>query len=217
MKVKRQFEIAILLVGLFALAGLAQGSRHKRQSQSGTPGQFDYYVLTLSWAPEFCHSHGDSPECQGGHYGFVVHGLWPQFTTNGYPENCSNAPGLTDPSSMIDIMPDPKLIAHEWTTHGTSSGLDADSYFKLIRQAFASVHVPAKFSAPAQNFSVSPSEVKDSFLQSNSQLSRENMTVSCGNNYLTAVSVCMTKSLAPTACESLRDCRATTIRVPPVR
>jgi len=39
---------------------------------------------------------------------------------------------------------------------------------------------------------------------------------SCSGS-LTAVSVCITKNLEPTACQSLRDCRANTIRVPPVR
>jgi ribonuclease T2 len=43
------------------------------------------------------------------------------------------------------------------------------------------------------------------------------MAVSCGNNYLTAVSMCMSKDLKPMACQNLRDCRANVIRVPPVR
>jgi ribonuclease T2 len=118
---------------------------------------------------------------------------------------------------MTDIMPDPKLVEHEWTTHGTCSGLDAEAYFKLVRQAYNEIHIPAQLSGPAQSFSMTPSEVKDEFLQSNPQLKRENLTVSCGNNYLTAVSVCMTKSLNATACQASRDCRANSIRVPPVR
>jgi hypothetical protein len=31
------------------------------------------------------------------------------------------------------------------------------------------------------------------------------------------VSVCMSKDLQPTACQNLRDCRANTIKVPPVQ
>jgi ribonuclease T2 len=199
----------------------AQSHHHHRnndeQGQSGTPGQFDYYLLTMSWAPEFCHSHGDSPECGGQHFGFVVHGLWPQYTSGGWPQNCSTAPGLADPSKMTDIMPDPSLIAHEWARHGTCSGLDADAYFKLIRRAFASVHVPGRLTAPGQMFLIPPAEVKDEFVQANPQLRAEDMTVSCGNNYLTAVSVCLSKDLQPMACQNLRDCRANKVRVPPVR
>ena len=177
---------------------------------------FDYYVLALSWSPEFCYSHRDKPECQSGHRGFVVHGLWPQFT-NGYPENCSDAAGLADPSKMADLLPDPSLVEHEWKTHGTCSGLDAEAYFKLLRQAFSQIHIPAKLFAPSQESSLTPAQVKDEFLQANRGLAREDLTVSCGNNYLTAVSVCMTKSLEPKACEAMRECRANSIKVPPVR
>lgn len=199
-----------------AEAGSSRRHRSQRESQTGQPGVFDYYVLALSWSPEFCYSHRDKPECQSGHHGFVVHGLWPQYT-NGYPENCSTAAGLADPSKMADLMPDPSLVDHEWKTHGTCSGLDAEAYFKLLRQAFSQIHIPAKMAEPSQEFSITPSQVKDDFLQANRGLAREDITVSCGNNYLTAVSVCMTKSLEPKSCEAMRDCRANSIKVPPVR
>lgn len=172
----------ILMLACCLLGHLqAQSSHHHNnngdQGQTGTPGQFDYYLLTLSWAPEFCHGHGDSPECQGKHFGFVVHGLWPQYTSGGWPQTCSTGPGLADPSTITDIMPDPSLVAHEWAKHGTCSGLDANGYFKAVRQAFTSIHVPAKFSAPSEQFLITPADVKDAFVQANPQLSREDMTV----------------------------------------
>jgi ribonuclease T2 len=207
-----------LLVLLIAVGASASKHHHSNNASQGQPGVFDYYLLTLSWSPEFCHSpaHADKPECQSGHHGFVVHGLWPQYV-NGYPENCSTAPGLADPAEVADIMPDTWLVDHEWKTHGTCSGLDAESYFKLLRQAFMSVKVPSKLAAPQQSFSLPPQDIKSAFVQSNPNLSAEDMTVSCGNNYLTAVSICMTKDLKPTACQNLRDCRANVVRVPPVR
>jgi ribonuclease T2 len=217
MKMSRWLVIIVLAVGYLA-RGEGQSRRHyHNQGQSGTPGQFDYYLLTLSWAPEFCYSHRESPECVGKHFGFVVHGLWPQYTAGGWPQGCSTAPGLADPSTMIDIMPDPSLIAHEWERHGTCSGLDANGYFRLVRQAFASVHVPERLAAPAHFFLLPPAEVKDEFVRANPRLSPDDMTVSCGNNYLTAVSVCFSKDLQPVACQNLRDCRANKIKVPPVR
>jgi ribonuclease T2 len=208
--------IALLLFAVLAAATGFSKHHTRRQAAQGTPGQFDYYLLTLSWSPEFCHSHPDKPECQSGHHGFIVHGLWPQYV-DGYPERCSTTPGLTNPAEMTDIMPDAGLVAHEWSTHGTCSGLDADGYFKVLRQAFASVKMPDRFVAPRQNFSMPPDEIKKEFVQANPNLKPEHMTVSCGNNYLTAVSVCMTKDLKPTACQNLRDCRATGIRVSAVR
>jgi ribonuclease T2 len=206
------FSLLLLIAGA---AGRSKRHRSQRAVQ-GRPGEFDYYVLALSWSPEFCYSHPDKPECQSGHHGFVVHGLWPQYT-DGYPEHCSNAPGLPDPSQLADIMPDTGLVTHEWSTHGTCSGLDAENYFKLLRQAFTSIRIPDRFAAPGHNFSIAPQEVKKEFLQANPNLREEEMTVSCGNNYLTAVSFCMTKDLRPTTCQNLRDCRANVIRVPAVR
>jgi len=207
---------ALLLLALLAAAAGYSKHHGSRPAMPGTPGVFDYYLLTLSWSPEFCHSHADRPECQSGHHGFVVHGLWPQYT-DGYPENCSTASGLLNPAEVADIMPDAGLVNHEWSTHGTCSGLDAESYFKLLRRAFTSVKVPERFKAPRENFSISPQEVKNEFVQANPNLRAEELTVSCGNNYLTAVSLCLTKDLKATACQNLRDCRANVIRVPAVR
>ena len=118
---------------------------------------------------------------------------------------------------MTDIMPDRSLVAHEWATHGTCSGLDADAYFRLLRQAFASVKVPPTLSQPTRMFSIAPQEIKQEFVGANPRLRLENLAVSCGNNYLTGISVCMTKQLQPQACQGLRDCRANVVRVAPVR
>jgi len=210
---KRSRVVTFSVVSLVLVGAAFSQRHHSRRASSGEPGAFDYYLLTLSWSPEFCHSHADKPECQSGHHGFVVHGLWPQYV-DGYPENCSTAPGLANPSEMEDIMPDTGLVAHEWSTHGTCSGLDAESYFRLLRRAFTSIRVPEKFVAARENFLIAPGEVKREFVQASPSFSTEDLTISCGNNYLTAVSLCMTKDLKPTACQNLRDCRANVIRVP---
>jgi ribonuclease T2 len=205
------------LAALSVVAGAAQtsGSHHRNQHPNSQPGVFDFYVLSLSWSPEFCYSHRQSPECQGRHLGFVVHGLWPQFV-DGYPENCSSAPGPSNPASMTDIMPDAGLVEHEWATHGTCSGLDADSYFKLVRQAFGTIKIPSSLVAPQKAFSMTPAQVEQEFVKTNPQLGSRNLAVSCGNNYLTGVSVCLTKTLEPADCSSVQSCRANSIRIPPV-
>src|SRR5215475_9995081 len=194
--------IAVLLTIILIAAGVLLASNRPRQRhhRSGQPGTFDYYVLALSWSPEFCHSHPEKPECESGRFGFVVHGLWPQYV-DGYPEHCSTAPGLRDPSAMTDIMPDESLVAHEWTTHGTCSGLDPDAYFRLVREAFESVKIPSELSNPKRMFSITPEELREQFLAANPRLKAEDMTISCGNNYLTGVSVCFDKELQPRACE----------------
>src|SRR6476659_5472977 len=85
----RQAALAGLMLAALLGAGTAQASRHQRSKSVGEPGQFDYYAMALSWAPAFCATHDDPAECAPGkRYGFVLHGLWPQYVI-GYPQSCS--------------------------------------------------------------------------------------------------------------------------------
>lgn len=180
---------------------------------SQTAAKFDYYVLSLSWSPEYCQGHPSDQQCTADkHFGFVVHGLWPEYSSGGSPQNCSSAPGLRDPSTMLDIMPSLSLIQHEWRTHGTCSGLSADAYFALVRKAFASIQKVTSFAA-----SESPQQVKKDFEKVNPQLQDNELMISCAGNYLYEVEICLSKTLQPMACTAPRDCRARSIRIPPVQ
>jgi len=65
------------LAALLLVAGAAPGQR--RSSSQGAPGQFDYYMLVLSYAPDFCAEPGgqkDPRECGSGrHVGFAIGGV----------------------------------------------------------------------------------------------------------------------------------------------
>ena len=175
---------------------------------------FDYYLLTLSWSPEYCHGHGNSPQCSGGHSGFVVHGLWPQFNSGQWPSDCSRAAGLADPSTMLDIMPDPRLIVHEWARHGTCSGLTANQYFALIRKAYDSIKIPASLVSPSRTSTQSATGIKQLFTEANPAISADDMAISCHNRYLSAVEFCLSKDIQSIACKAARDCNARAIRIP---
>jgi ribonuclease T2 len=188
-----------------------------RSQQTGTPGVFDYYLLTLSWSPEYCYSNSSSIECSGGHhFGFIVHGLWPEFQNGGYPQDCSTAPEPGNASRLLDIMPDPGLIQHEWYTHGTCSGLGA-AYFDLIRRAFTSIKIPPQFRAPTYQQTMGPMQIKAAFERVNPKLQDPDLMIVCSGTYLKGVEICLTRSLSPMACPVARSCTARTIRVPPVR
>ena len=86
-----------------------QERREQRQHQ---PGQFDFYVLALSWSPSFCQASAErgreaAEQCGTARpYSFVVHGLWPQYE-RGFPRACEvPAPRLNRElmSSMLDLM-----------------------------------------------------------------------------------------------------------------
>jgi ribonuclease T2 len=175
---------------------------------------FDYYLLNLSWSPEFCHGHPDATEC-ASHSTFVLHGLWPQNTDGTYPQNCSTEPGPRDPASFSDIYPDAGLLRHEWSTHGTCSGLSPDDFFTAARTAFRSVAIPPTLKQLDQQISMPPEEILSLFTAANPSIPRASLALSCGNNYLTAIEVCLNKSGQPTACGPIRSCRANTVRIPP--
>ncbi len=181
---------------------------------TATSQPFDYYLLNLSWSPEFCHSHPTAPEC-AQHRAFTLHGLWPQRNSGPYLEDCTNAPGPRNPAQYSDIYPDPGLLRHEWKTHGTCSGLSADAFFTLARQAERSVVIPTELTSLDHQTSMPPAQILDLFAKANPSFPRESLALSCGNNYLTAVEVCMSKTLQPTACGAIRTCRANTVRIPP--
>lgn len=178
------------------------------------PQSFDYYLLNLSWSPEFCYSHQNAPEC-GRRTTFVLHGLWPQNSDGSYPQNCSNAPGPANPSQYSDIYPDQGLLEHEWRTHGTCSGLSADAFFTTARAAFQSFTIPPKLAQLNSQISMPPDQILSLVEGSNPSMNASSLALSCGNNFLTAVEVCLDKQLHPIACGPVRSCRARTVRIPP--
>jgi ribonuclease T2 len=189
-----------------------QQARVARGETAAQP--FDYYLLNLSWSPEFCHSHPNATEC-AQHSTFVLHGLWPQNKDGTYPENCSNQSGPRNPTAYGDIYPDAGLLIHEWRTHGTCSGLSPDAFFSLARQAFHSVVIPSALSQLDHQISIPPGQILDLFTAANPSVPRSSLALSCGNNYLTAIEVCLNKNAQPTACGPVRSCRANTVRIPP--
>ncbi len=196
-----------------------------RNGKIGEPGKFDYYLMALSWSPAYCASTGDGrgdPQCAPErNFSFVLHGLWPQYTrsTNGsmWPQFCSGEAGLRDPNTMLDIMPSPNLIRHEWERHGTCSGLGAEGYFSTARKAMQSVKIPVRFVAPKEYMNLSPAQVKKEFLAANPGLPADGISIACSSNFLSEVRVCLDRDLKPIPCSGQRECKAPSVRIPPVR
>src|SRR5476649_534026 len=121
-----------LLAGAAILAAAVTAPASAQDRRQNAPGEFDFYVLSLSWSPSFCEAASErgnggrsqQGQCGGRPFSFVVHGLWPQYE-QGFPDYCQvPAPRLdrTIVGSMLDLMPSPRLIFHEWDRHGTCWG-----------------------------------------------------------------------------------------------
>ncbi len=188
------------------------------------PGDFDFYVLSLSWSPTYCLDNGrsDRIQCGGRPYAFVVHGLWPQYE-RGFPSDCPSDQGgrvsRRDVDAMLDVMPSPSLIRHEWQKHGTCSGLDQGDYFALIRKAQARVTIPAAFVDVTDQLTVTPAGVESAFRKANPAIPADGFSVFCDSRRLKEIRVCLTKDLAFRGCPEVErsSCRRPQIVMPPVR
>jgi ribonuclease T2 len=212
------FVALVLAVGL--MPAPAEDSRQDR------PGQFDLYLLSLSWSPSFCTQAAERGRSTGGQcgprpYSFVVHGLWPQYD-KGFPEFCERpAPRLNRKivSAMLDLMPARHLIYNEWDKHGTCSGLSARGYFDTVRKARAAVTTPPDYADLKAPLTVAPAAVRDAFIKANAGLTAGGIAIECDNKELTEVRICLSKDLQFRDCPEVvkRACKRDQVLMPPVR
>jgi ribonuclease T2 len=212
------------LSALLSLACMPALPRHLGPSvvDDATPGVFDYYLLSLSWSPNYCLTHEqDRAQCGGKGLGFVLHGLWPQFDAGDYPQYCRGEQSLSAQAAALGqtIYPSPKLMQHEWQSHGTCSGLDALSYFKTADRALASVQVPQVLEAPAHSLMLSGAQILAVFRDANPHSPENAVTVACSHGQLSEVRVCLTRELAPRSCgQRVRSsCPDGPVRIPSSR
>jgi ribonuclease T2 len=109
-----------------------------------------FLILAASWEPAFCEGARDKPECQSmgnkrfDATNFSLHGLWPEQSYCGVsqtlidldkagrwaqlpPVELDNATR----AALDQVMPGTRsqLERHEWTKHGTCTGMSAAQYF----------------------------------------------------------------------------------------
>ncbi|SDF01479.1 ribonuclease T2 family protein [Sulfitobacter delicatus] len=177
-------------------------------------GEFDYYVMSLSWSPNWCELTGDarrSPQCADdtGH-GWTLHGLWPQYT-RGYPSYCQS--GLRPPSraqtgAMADIMGTGGLAWHQWKKHGSCTGLGPADYFALSREAYGRVIRPEVFRKLDRDVALPASVVEEAFLKANPRLKPEGITITCKQDHIQEARICLSRTLEFIPCgpDVRRDC-----------
>ncbi|MEZ5798077.1 MAG: ribonuclease T2 [Paracoccaceae bacterium] len=198
--------IAAILAALLAGPVAAEGER---------AGDFDYYVMSLSWSSAWCALEGDArrdPQCDAGSgQTFVLHGLWPQWE-QGWPAYCRTVerdPTRAETAAMADIMGGAGLAFYQWKKHGRCSGLSAADYYATARRAHAAIAVPPVFASMTKTLRVPAQVVEAAFLESNPGLTRDQITVTCKQGYIQEIRICLTTDLTPRRCgdDTIRDCR----------
>jgi ribonuclease T2 len=171
---------------------------------------FDYYVLSLSWAPAFCASPGEASanpkECTPGlRTGFIVHGLWPEVAAGKSPESCGNAKPV--PKAVVNFvlkdMPSPSLIQHEWATHGVCTGLNPFDYFSAIVQARAAVQIPVQITSIEAPIRESPGQIEAQFAAANPSFPKDAFRTSCPRGEFEEERICFDKNLKPRPCAGI--------------
>jgi ribonuclease T2 len=209
---------------LFALAVTAFVAAASPARADGKAGDFDFYVLALTWTPTYCATadNPDPAQCNGSPHGFLVHGFWPEYVT-GYPDYCPSSLSRGLRQSTLDkiatVMPSAGLARYEWRKHGMCSGLSEGDYFGLLKQAADKIVIPAAFRQSGGRQMLAPAAIENAFVSANPGLARDGMAVACSSRQLTEVRICMTKDLDFTRCLEVDDdgCRSASISVPPVR
>ena len=180
-------------------------------------GEFDYYVMSLSWSANWCTLEGDarnSPQCDAeADFGWILHGLWPQYE-RGYPANCATnrrPPSRSDTAAMADIMGTSGLAWHQWRKHGVCSGLSSDDYYALSREAYGRITRPEVFRRLTTDVTLPASLIEDAFLRDNPTLEADQITITCKSGFIQEARICLTRDLEFRTCgdDVIRDCTMT--------
>ncbi|OQR86380.1 hypothetical protein ACHHYP_10610 [Achlya hypogyna] len=120
------------------------------EREVGGISSFDFYVFAHSWQASFCY-HEPYPGCKEPEAywktHFTVHGLWPELNKGPHPGFCSKEPldiklvrQAIGEDTLEEYWPNVKVAVnttgydsfwnHEWTRHGTCSGLDQVTFFQ---------------------------------------------------------------------------------------
>lgn len=209
-----------LTVLIFCFTSIVLARKHSNRGQHGS-ARFDYYLLSLSWAPNYCASHpsDSSSECKAGnHTAFVLHGLWPSSNDDPMkPLSCAPARPVASGivQHMLEYFPDKGLIQHEWAKHGTCSGLSSAQYFGKVEQAFKAVQVPDRYKNLNRSQQISVHDLEHDFAQANNAPPGA-FRVSCHAGQLVALEACVDKGLHYQACPATaRECPSSQVKLEP--
>jgi ribonuclease T2 len=172
-KLKRGAPSMRYLVVLIAALVLAPPGT---SGAGGRAGEFDYYVLALSWNAAWCEAEGagrGAAQCNPDlDIGFTLHGLWPQHII-GWPEFCKTPkrdPSRSETAAMADIMGSGGLAWYQWKKHGRCTGLDPADYFTHARKAWQAIERPELLRRVRLPARIASSAIEQAFLEVNAGL-----------------------------------------------
>lgn len=192
---------------LLLLVASVAANCFSRTAKADEAGDFDYYVLTLSWSPSYCADDAkkgrDNLQCFSERsYGFVIHGLWPQYE-KGYPEFCQTdfrKPSDKLVNQMLKFSPSVGLVQHEWKKHGSCTGLAPLDYFRLAVKSYKSLNRPDALDDLKKPLLMTANQIEAQFYDANPDLPEESLFITCKRQKLREVRLCLDKKGQPRRC-----------------
>ena len=169
----------------------------KREVWRGTP--VTGYILALSWSPQWCRDHrrarDAAGQCDRNHFGFIVHGLWPDGAGR-QPRFCAPAPPLSPATvrASFCMTPSPTLMQHQWAAHGTCGWPSADAYLTKTRQLWSDLRQPDIDRARTVG------DIRRAFARANPGLRPAGLFVGLSGGALEEVRICYDLAFRPTDC-----------------
>jgi len=172
----------------------------------------DSYGLSLSWSPHFCNSPAGQNtanrwQCSDNHFGFVVHGLWPQSDSarrnDDHPRFCKS-PEVLDAAIIrphLCTIPGAQLIQDEWNKHGSCAWPNATAYLDRVENLRGNLTLPE---LPAGR--TTAGAVRNAILDANRakglKADQTSVRVASGNR-LSEIMICYDKKFQFAACADM--------------
>ncbi len=178
------------------------------------------YTLALSWTPQYCrdNSRDESAgfQCRSGsHFGFTLHGLWPDGAGERWPQYCAPASLLSEAvlRRNLCVTPSVQLLQHEYAKHGTCMGVPPARYFAQASGLYAKLRYP-DMNALSRRQGLTVGAFATAFARANRGVTPAMLRISADRRgWLDEVRLCLDKRFAPARCPARRDGTAPSTRL----
>ncbi|WP_337267010.1 ribonuclease T2 family protein [Oryzifoliimicrobium ureilyticus] len=221
----KKFVFSALILALAGVSGAGESSAQERHGKTS-------FILAASWQPAFCQGNQKKAECRSqtsdrpDTVNFSLHGLWPmrqQYCGVTSADQAADKKGdwsalpsvqLSDETkaSLSKVMPGTQsgLERHEWTKHGSCTGISADQYFTTSARLIGELNkseVQALFAANIGK-TLTADQIKTAFDKSFGEGASNRVKMSCrkvGDRRLISELTIGLSAAATSGQESLRD------------
>ena len=170
------------------------------------------YTLAASWSPEFCkprqgqRAHARQCGGDGGRFGMVLHGLWPDGRSGRWPQWCPT-PRRPSPASLsrnLCMSPSARLLARQWAKHGACMTRRPETYFRVSNILWRSLRWP-DFDLLSRREDLRARDIREAFVLANPYWTADEVGVKLNERgWLQEIRLCYGRDFLPIRCDRAR-------------